>query len=109
MGALPPSPSAPVSDAALMQRLAQRDSRALIEFERRHGASLYALVYAIVMDPPRAERVVSRVFEHLWDTSIAFDSQRRSPWSWLRNAARELAYADVAGKHDNSLRGGISR
>lgn len=112
MTAVPESLNRPVSDALLMERLAQRDSRALIELERRYGASLYALVYAIVMDPAHAERVVARVFEHMWHTSGAFDKQRhgprgaRGPWNWLRHAARELAYSTLAGTRFQATTGG---
>ena len=112
MTAVPEALSHPIADAVLMERLAQRDSRALIELERRYGASLYALVYAIVMDPAHAERVVARVFEHMWHTSVGFDKQRRGPrgpWSWLRHAARELAYSTLAGTRLQTTTGGRSR
>lgn len=112
MIAVPESLNQPIPDAVLMARLAQRDSRALIELERRYGASLYALVYAIVMDPGRAERVVARVFEHMWHTSVAIDMQRpgsRSPWNWLSHTARELAHSALAGVRLQATNGGRSR
>ena len=91
-----------------MQRLAQRDSRALIELERRYGASLYALVYGMVVDPKRAEEIVTQVFEYMWQTSMVFDSRRGGPWNLLRRAARELARAAPSGNELRSL-GGLPR
>ena len=44
-------PQSPVlSDAALVERVIQRDSTALIELERRHRGSLYAQAYAALAD-----------------------------------------------------------
>jgi len=100
MTAVPASPShpiPPIPDAVLMRRLAQRDSRALIELERRYGASLYAQVYGQVMDPKRAEQIVAQVFEYLWETSIFFDSQLGGPWNLMRRVARELARTPFGG------------
>src|SRR5258708_11814339 len=95
------------SDAELLQRLAQRDSTALIEVERRHWSSLYAQVYGMVVDPTLAERVVRDVFTQLWFAAERFPL-RRSMWNWLREMARELARAAQAlasnSKDESSLR-----
>ena len=84
-----------LSDAELLQRLAQRDSTALIEVERRHWSSLYAQVYGMVIDSTLAERVVRDVFTELWFAAERFPL-RRSVWNWLRDMARELARAEQA-------------
>src|SRR5580765_4400433 len=83
------------SDAELLQRLARRDSTALIEVERRHWSSLYAQVYGMVVDSTLAERVVREVFTQLWYAAARFPL-RRSMWNWLREMARELARAEQA-------------
>jgi len=82
-----------VPDATLMQRLAQRDSTALIELERRHRGSLYALAYGMLMDSTQAERVVRDVFSQIWYAAGRFTGTR-SAWSWLRETAAELARAE---------------
>src|SRR6267143_2267275 len=97
---LEPQPPQPeerpvVSEADLLQRLAQRDSTALIEVERRHWSSLYAQVYGMVVDPTLAERVVRDVFTQLWFAAER-SPLRRSMWTWLRTMARELARAEQA-------------
>jgi len=97
------------SDAELLQRLAKRDSTALIEVERRHWSSLYAQVYGMVVDSTLAERVVREVFTQLWYAAQRFPL-RRSMWNWLREMARELARAEQAlavpsnSSHESSMR-----
>ena len=95
--AQPPQPEdRPIlSDADLLQRLAQRDSTALIEVERRHWSSLYAQVYGVLVEPALAERVVREVFTQLWFAAERFPL-KRSLWTWLRDMARELSRAELA-------------
>jgi DNA-directed RNA polymerase specialized sigma24 family protein len=89
-----------VADAVLMNRMANRDATALVELERRHHASLYAQVYAILIDAVLAERVVRDAFTRLWFEAARYDS-RRSPWTRLRDIARELTRAERAS-HDSN-------
>src|SRR2546423_1843593 len=84
-----------LSDADLLQHLAQRDSTALIEVERRHWSSLYAQVYGVLVEPALAERVVREVFTQLWFAAERFPL-KRSLWTWLRDMARELSRAELA-------------
>ena len=84
-----------LSDAELLQRLAKRDSTALIEVERRHWSSLYAQVYAMLVESDAAERVVREVFTQLWFAAERFPL-KRSLWTWLRDMARELSRAELA-------------
>jgi len=87
-------PQAPlVADAVLMRRLAQRDSTALIELERRHRSSLYAQAYGMLTDAVAAERVVRNAFAQLW-FAAASDTGKHGPWTLLRDMARELARAE---------------
>ncbi len=83
------------SDADLVQRLARRDSTALIEVERRHWSSLYAQVYGMLVESALAERVVREVFTQLWFAAERFPP-KRNVWTWLRDMARELARAELA-------------
>jgi RNA polymerase sigma-70 factor (ECF subfamily) len=78
-------------DAALVDRMARHDATALVELERRHGPSLYALVYSILMDADRAERVVAEVFEQVWHAATLLTKRHRGAYSWLQQAARERA------------------
>ena len=78
-----------------MHRLAQRDSTALVELERRHRASLYAQAYGILMDSNLAERVVRDVFAQLWYAAARFVGSS-TPLRSLRAMATELARAELA-------------
>lgn len=86
-----------VADSVLMQRLAMRDSTALVELERRHRSTLYAQVYGMLMDAGSAERVVRDVFAQLWFEATHY-AAKRSPLTLLRDMARELARAERALK-----------
>lgn len=88
-----------VADWVLMQRLAMRDSTALVELERRHRSSLYAQVYGVLMDATASERVVRDAFAQLWFEATQYTG-RRSPFTLLRDMARELARAERA-LHDS--------
>jgi RNA polymerase sigma-70 factor (ECF subfamily) len=91
MATLPLTTPTVIPDAALVSRMAQRDATALVELERRYGASLYAMVYGILMDAERAERLVAHVFEQIWHTAEALSARHGGAHSWLRQAARECA------------------
>lgn len=86
-----------IADAALLARVAQRDSTALIELERRHQASLYAQAYGILMDSLSAERVVREVFAQLWFTAERF-IVRSTLSRWLRMMAKDLARAELMAR-----------
>jgi DNA-directed RNA polymerase specialized sigma24 family protein len=86
-----------------MDRLAQRDSTALVELERRHRGSLYAQAYGILMDAVSAERVVRDTFSQLW-FAAARHTGTRSPAALLRDMARELARAERALHESTSRR-----
>ena len=89
----PQSPVLP--DAALLERLAERDSTALIELERRHRDSLYAQAYGILTDALLAEQVVHDAFTELW-YAAAGGVGKRTTSTWLREMTRELARAELA-------------
>jgi len=91
---LEPQPEV-VADAVLMNRLARRDSTALVELERRHRGSLYAQAYGVLMDATSAERVVRDTFAQLWFVAADY-SGKRSVWTLLRDMAKELARAERA-------------
>lgn len=84
-----------VADAVLMTRVAQRDSTALVELERRHFSSLYAQVYGMLMDAGSADRVVRDTFTQLWFEAAHYVGEL-SAWALLRDMARELARAERA-------------
>lgn len=81
----------PQPDATLLRRMAARDARALTELQGRYGASLYALVYGILMDSDRSERLVTEVFDQLWQAAELVTQRHHGAFAWLREAARARA------------------
>jgi len=96
MATMPLTTPIVVPDAALVRRMALRDTTALVELQRRYSASLYALVYGILMDPERADRLVTEVFEQAWHTAEYLAERHRGAQAWLRQAARDRAWKDRA-------------
>ena len=96
MTTLPLSAPGPLPDATLLRRMAGRDANALIELQRRYGASLYALAYGILMDSDRSDRLVADVFEQVWQVAEQLSQRHRGAGSWLRQAARDRALKDRA-------------
>ncbi|HEV8509262.1 MAG TPA: hypothetical protein VGQ48_02295 [Gemmatimonadales bacterium] len=92
-----------VADAVLMNRLARRDSTALVELERRHRASLYAQAYSVLMDAVSADRVVRESFSQLWFATVNYTGSR-TPWALLRDMTRELARAERALRESPNTR-----
>jgi DNA-directed RNA polymerase specialized sigma24 family protein len=91
MTTIPMPMPGPQPDATLLRRMAARDARALTELQSRYGASLYALVYGILMDSDRSERLVTEVFEQLWQAAELVTQRHHGAFSWLRDAARARA------------------
>jgi DNA-directed RNA polymerase specialized sigma24 family protein len=92
-----------VPDAELVGRLGRRDSTALIELERRYHNSLYAQVYAILMDSAVSDRVVNAVFTELWHSAGAVIGLPGA-FSWLRRMAAELARTERIVQDSRSRR-----
>lgn len=79
------------SDGRLVERMAAGDCVAQRELAARHQLSVYAQVYAILIDPTAAEQVVVETFDHAWRSARAFNAAAGSPLAWLSEIARELA------------------
>ncbi|HEV8263556.1 MAG TPA: hypothetical protein VGQ06_01310 [Gemmatimonadales bacterium] len=92
------NPLSPIPDQVLLHRMASRDATALIELQRRHSTSIYALVYGIMMDADLANRVVTEVFEQVWQAAALLSQQRRGASTWLRQLATERARAHRAAE-----------
>src|SRR2546430_17246154 len=67
-----PYDTTPVADRHLLDGVARREADALRALYQRHGESLYALAYGMLVDPGDAEEVVSETFAHLWRTAARF-------------------------------------
>ena len=79
------------TDAALMERLVQRDAEALETLYDRHSRAVFSLVYRIVQQRPTAEEVTQDIFLQLWRNARLYDAQRGSLQPWLLTLARNRA------------------
>jgi RNA polymerase sigma-70 factor (ECF subfamily) len=71
--------------------MAAGDRDAHAEFCERHRLSLYAHVYALLVDAASAERVVVETLERAWHAAKDFNPGAGSAFAWLSEIARSLA------------------
>jgi RNA polymerase sigma-70 factor (ECF subfamily) len=87
----PGSQSRPPSDAALLERIAAGDIRALWELCARHAAALRAVAFSILRDASEAELVVQSVFQDVRYEAARFDPAHFPVLSWLTENTRDAA------------------
>jgi RNA polymerase sigma-70 factor (ECF subfamily) len=86
-------------DTRLVQRMQQRDPRALAELYDRYGRVVYALILRVVRD-------VQEAFLRVWNRVSGFDAQKGSIGPWLLAVARNRAIdylRSAAGRERNSV------
>lgn len=85
-----------------MALMATQDRTAFDQLRARHGKSLYALAYQVLMDREAADWVVRDVFDYAWKRAGLWTLAlgRRSVGEWLsgltRASARALAQTESA-------------
>src|SRR6266853_2367160 len=79
------------TDASLMERVLQRDSRALETLYDRYARLVYSLVLRIAQQPASAEEIVQDVFLQLWRSADRFQISRGPLEPWLFTMARNRA------------------
>jgi RNA polymerase sigma-70 factor (ECF subfamily) len=100
-----PSESSQVSqDAALVQRLLQRDVSAFEELYDRHSRMVYGLVLRILQQAGTAEEVVQDVFLQLWRNAAQYDRTRGPFLPWLLTLARNRALDQLRLKSERQRR-----
>ena len=78
-------------DVRLVERMAAGDRDAHAELCERHRLSLYAQVYALLVDAASADRVVVEAFERGWHAAKDFNPGAGSAFAWLSEIARSVA------------------
>ncbi len=91
-------------DAALMERLQQRDAGALEILYDRYGRPVYSLVLRISQQPSSAEEIVQDVFLQLWRSAERFQSSRGPLEPWLFTMARNRALDFLRLKREKQRR-----
>lgn len=89
-----PTPDARPSDASLLDRIAAvSDKAALAELDARYGMTLYAIAYAVLLDPGAADAAVAAALRDAWQRAAAFDARTISAARWLADLTRRAALA----------------
>lgn len=73
----------PISDAALVRAVAERDQGAVAELYDRYAGMLLGLARKVVKDPADAEEVLQETFLHVWNRARSYDPARSSVATWL--------------------------
>jgi RNA polymerase sigma-70 factor, ECF subfamily len=79
------------SDAALMDRLVQRDASALEDLYDRYSRAVFSLVLRILQQAATAEEVVQDIFLQLWRNAARYEPGRGPLEPWLLTMARYRA------------------
>lgn len=79
------------TDAALIDRLMQRDETALAALYDRYAGMLSSVLNRILRDTQAAEEILQDIFFQLWRTASQFDAKRGSLPAWLMVIARNRA------------------
>jgi len=100
----PADPSEVSPDAALVQRVLQRDMSAFEELYDRHSRLVYALILRIVQQATTAEEVVQDIFLQLWRNASRYDGSRGPFLPWLLALARNRALDQLRLKSERQRR-----
>ena len=92
------------NDAALVNRLLQRDVSAFEDLYDRHSRIVYTLVLRILQQASTAEEVVQDVFLHLWRNAAQYDGSRGPFLPWLLTLARNRALDRLRLKSERQRR-----
>ena len=79
------------SDAALIERIVQRDQSALAALYDRYAGMLSSVLNRILRDTQAAEEILQDIFFQLWRNPSRFDPARGSLPGWLMVIARNRA------------------
>src|SRR5262249_233275 len=105
LAVITPSESSGVSpDAALIERLLERDVRAFEELYDRHSRIVYGLVLRILKQASTAEEVVQDIFLQLWRNAARYDGARGPFLPWLLTLARNRALDHLRLKSERQRR-----
>lgn len=85
----------PVSDAALMARVAQQDRRALEQLYDNYAAAAMGLALKMLGERNTAEEIVQEAFWRVWKRASTFELQRGQFTAWLFGIVHNLAIDEL--------------
>jgi RNA polymerase sigma-70 factor (ECF subfamily) len=90
-----PSSGDPLSDSALIRRVAQGDEQALSMLYDRYSSTVMGIATKIVQQREIAEEVTQESFWRVWQRAQTFDSARGNFAPWLFGIARNLSIDEL--------------
>jgi RNA polymerase sigma-70 factor (ECF subfamily) len=79
------------TDIEIIQRINNRDSKALEVLYDRYSPVVYTLVKRIVDGKTKAEEILSEIFVIIWQKSYKYDLNSNNLYSWLISLSRNKA------------------
>jgi len=86
---------ADLSDAELIELVANGEARALEVLYGRYSRVVYSFALRIVGDPQLAEEILQEVFFRVWQQGSGFQSNRGTLITWLLSITHNLAIDEV--------------
>jgi DNA-directed RNA polymerase specialized sigma24 family protein len=81
-----------LSDAILVERIAALGDRAaLAELDARHGMTLYAIAYTLLLNPDAADVTVAATLREAWRRAASFNAREQTVGRWLAELTRKAA------------------
>ena len=80
-----------LDEAELINKIKQRDEKALAKLYDHYAKLLYGFILSIVKKQEEAEDVLQELFVQIWEKSSTFDVARGSVYTWLVTLARNRA------------------
>ncbi len=78
-----------LSDAVLVERIAALGDRAaLAELDARHGMTLYAIAYTLLLNPDAADVAVATTLREVWRRAGSFNAREQTVGRWLAALTR---------------------
>jgi RNA polymerase sigma-70 factor, ECF subfamily len=90
------------TDSELMQRVCNKDSKALEVLYNRYSPILYTLIKKIVADKEIAEDILSDVFVIIWRKVDLFDFKSNDVYSWLITVTHNKAVDKIRRLRNSS-------
>ena len=88
----PTTTTSVLSDAVLVERIAALGDRAaLAELDGRHGMTLYAIAYTMLLNPDAADVTVAATLREAWRRAASFNAQEQTVGRWLAGLTRKAA------------------
>lgn len=77
--------------ASLLERIACRDSDAMMRFYDRTASRVFGVLGTRITDSDAREHVMERIYLEVWDTAHTYDPDDFSPGAWLITLAHRVA------------------